>query len=108
MQVYIYRSYRHQNKFLEDIKMKHLTLTVFTGIVAVGLLTSAYAAQGSGSGRGARAGQQGQVCPIGQTPPKDGTGNQQGKVKRSGNQGVVCPDGQTPPRDGTGSKRRGK
>ncbi len=107
--------------------MKRLTLTLLASILAVVMVSSAFAAQGAGKAKGTKSGNQGQVCPIGQTntncqicpnsqvcpkvPPKDGTGNQKGKVKKSGKQGV-CPNSQVcpnvPPKDGTGNKRRGK
>jgi hypothetical protein len=107
--------------------MKRLAFTLLTGILAVVMVSSTFAAQGSGTAKGPKAGNQGQVCPMGQAssncqicpnnqicpnvPPKDGTGNQKGKVKKSGKQGV-CPNSQVcpnvPPKDGTGNKRRGK
>lgn len=49
--------------------MKNMTLTLVTGVLAIGLTIYAFAAQGPGGGCGMRAAQQGKVCPMGNTQP---------------------------------------
>lgn len=91
--------------------MKRFSTAVFTGILAIGLVTSAFAAQGTCQGTKACSQRlicpNNQVCPNSQVcpnvPPKDGTGKQKGKIKKTSQ---VCPN--VPLKDGTGSQRRGK
>jgi len=61
--------------------MKNLTLTLVTGLLAIGLTMYVFAAQGPGGGCGMRAGQQGKVCPMGNTQPGGAQGGWWNTVK---------------------------